>query len=221
MTARPRASAAPTVLSRCGGGGDEQIRARECRRAQDRAHLGTEPAAGDEHQPLGDLGELVGELHRDSAAERVPDERRALVSERDQQIAQSSRERPDRVVAGTGRRRAMPGQIGRDNGVVPRQRLDHRLPVFEVAGHPVDQQQHRAAARLRVGQRPAVERDRPGFHRAHRDAPAVIRASASASSMHESRTRSGAISKVSATPGAASRTPTPTRARCIEPSTCV
>ena len=205
---------------RRGSGGDEQIRARERRSAQDRADLRAQAAAGDQHQALGDLGELVGELHCDPAAERMPYERRAFVAEHDEQVAQTSGERPERVIASTGRRGAVTRKIGRDDGVAPRQRPDHLLPVPDVARHPMDQEQHGAAARLDAVHRPAMEQHAPGLHHVHAGVLSVIRASASASCTHASRTCSGSRSKVSATPDADSRTPTPMRARCIEPSTC-
>ena len=41
--------------------------------ADRRRHLGAEAAGRDQHEPLGALGELVGELHRHAAAEAVPD----------------------------------------------------------------------------------------------------------------------------------------------------
>ena len=99
------------------------------------------------------------------------------MAERDQQVAQAGGEGPEGVVAATGRRRAVPGKIGCDDGVVSRERLDHRLPVLIRARHPVDQEQQGAAARLGVGHRAAVERHRLGLHRVHADAPSASRAS--------------------------------------------
>ena len=61
-----------------------------------------ETAAGDEHEPLAALGELVGELHRDAAAERVPDDRDAVVAERGQQVADAAGVRAERVVTARG-----------------------------------------------------------------------------------------------------------------------
>ena len=55
--------------------GQHVVGARQRGGAQDEVHLAAEPAAGDEHEALRALGELVGELHRDAAAERVPDAR--------------------------------------------------------------------------------------------------------------------------------------------------
>ena len=76
-----------------------EVGAREGRGAQHHVDLASEAAAGDEREALDALGELVGELHRDAAAERVADDRRALVAEREQQVADEARERAERVVA--------------------------------------------------------------------------------------------------------------------------
>lgn len=59
--------------------------------SQDRVYLSAEAAARHEHQPLAQLGELIGELHHDAAAQRVTDEGRTLVPEGDQQVADSAR----------------------------------------------------------------------------------------------------------------------------------
>ena len=80
-------------------------------------HLAAEAAAGDEHEALDALGELVGELHRDAAAERVADDRRALVPERDEQVAHAAGERAERVVAARLGRRAVAEQVGGDHRV--------------------------------------------------------------------------------------------------------
>ena len=44
----------------------------------------------------------------------MPDERRAFVAEQDEQVAEASGERPERVIASTGRRGAVARKIGRD-----------------------------------------------------------------------------------------------------------
>ena len=62
------------------------------------------------------LGELVGELHRHAAAERVPDERRALVPEREQQVADPAGVGAQRVVAAGLGRLAVAEQVGGDDG---------------------------------------------------------------------------------------------------------
>ena len=123
------------------------------RRPQDRADVGPEAAAGDQHQALDHLRELVGELEGDAAAERVPDQRRALVPERQHQVAQAAGEAAERVVAAAGRREAVAGEVRGDHRVAQGQRLDHRLPVLGGPGHAVDQQQQRAGAGLGVADR--------------------------------------------------------------------
>lgn len=62
------------------------------------------------------LGELVGELHRDAVTQRMPDERRPLVAECEQQIADPARVRAERVVAARFGRLAVAEQIGGDDG---------------------------------------------------------------------------------------------------------
>jgi hypothetical protein len=57
--------------------------------------VGVKAAAGDEHQALSDLGELVGELHCDPAAKRMPNKRRAFMAKHYEQVAQ----RDDRFTA--------------------------------------------------------------------------------------------------------------------------
>ena len=149
--------------------GDEEVGAGERGGAQDRAHLGAEPAAGDQHQAFDHLRELVGELHRDAAAERVTDHGGALVAERQQQVAQAAGQRADRVVAATGLGGTVAGKIGGDHGVVAGQRLDHLAPVLACAGDAVDQQQHRPLAGLHVGDRAAVDGGGLNPHLGHAD----------------------------------------------------
>ena len=61
--------------------------------------LPSQPAARDQHQPLGEWRVLVGKLHRYATAERVPNNRGAPVPKRDQQVAHAGGVRPERVVA--------------------------------------------------------------------------------------------------------------------------
>ena len=78
-------------------------------------HLAAEAAAGDQDEALAALGELVGELHRDAAAERVADDRRAVVAERDHRVADGARVCAERVVAARLGRLAVAQQIGREH----------------------------------------------------------------------------------------------------------
>ncbi len=90
----------------------------------------------------------------------MADQRRALVAERDHQVAQAARQAAEAVVAAARLRLAVAGEIGRDDGVVERQRLDHRLPVVGRPGHAVDEQQQGPLPRLQVTDPAAVDGDR-------------------------------------------------------------
>ena len=81
-------------------------------------HLAPEAAAGDEREALAALRELVGELHRDAAAERVADDGRLLVAEGEADVAQAAGERAERVVAARLRRLAVAEQVGGEDRVV-------------------------------------------------------------------------------------------------------
>ena len=126
-----------------------------------------EPAARDEHEPLDPLGELVGELHRDPAAHRVADHRRALVAERGQQVAQPARVGAERVVAARLGRAAVAEQVRRDHRVALGQRRDHLAPGVGARGDAVDEQQHRAGPRRVVRDGVAVEPQLVPLERAH------------------------------------------------------
>ena len=96
-------------------------------------------AAGDQHQPLAVLRELVGELHRDPAAERVADDAGALNAESHQQVTDPRGVRAERVVtAGLGRL-AVAEQVRRDDGVALGQQLDDLVPLRGAPRDPVNQ----------------------------------------------------------------------------------
>ena len=107
-------------------------------------HLAPQPAARHEHEPLAALGELVGELHRDPAAERVPDHGHALVAERRQHVAHAARVRAERVVPARRRRLAVPEQVGREHREVLAQQRRDVLPRLRRVRDAVQQQEHRA-----------------------------------------------------------------------------
>ena len=98
--------------------GQDVVGDRQRRGAQQHVDVAAEPAAGDEHEPLGALGELVGELHRDAAAERVPDDRHAVVAERGDDVARAAGVGAERVVAARRRGLAVAEQVGRDHRVL-------------------------------------------------------------------------------------------------------
>jgi hypothetical protein len=145
--------------------GERQQRggARERGAAQQRADVAPEAAAGDQHQPLGALGELVEELHRHATAERVSDDRRALDAEHRQQVADAGRVCPERVVTAGGRGVTMADQVGRDHRIAVGQRERHRAPVARGVEHAVDQHDRRPAAGHVVDHAMAVQLHLPGL----------------------------------------------------------
>ena len=98
----------PIRLPDAGGCRDEELGTGQSRRPQDRADVRPEAAAGDQHQPLDHLRKLVGELHRDAAAERVADQGRPLVAEGQHQVAEAAGEGAQR----SNRRRPAPRSRG-------------------------------------------------------------------------------------------------------------
>ena len=133
------------------------VGARQRGGAQQEVDLAAEPAAGDEHEPLGALGELVGELHRDAAAERVPDDRHALVAERGDDVARAAGVRAERVVAARRGRLAVAEQVGRDQREALAEQRRDALPRLRRVGDPVQQQQRGPAAGGPVAHPLAVE----------------------------------------------------------------
>src|SRR5215218_8951679 len=144
-----------------------QLRARQRDGPQERADLAPEAAAGDQHQPAHELRELVGDLHRDAAAERVPDDRGALVAQREHQVADEAGVGAERVVAGRLVGLPMAEQVRGQDREVLRQLGQHRLPARRGAGDPVDQDEQRPLAAAAVGDAVAVQRDRAGAHVRH------------------------------------------------------
>ena len=128
--AQARARRAACAASRRGWIVERQQRrhARQRGAAQQRADLAPEAAARDQHQALDALGELVEELHRHAAAERVPDDRRALDADRREQVADAGGVRAERVVAARRGRVAVADQVGRDHRVVARPGAAPRPP---------------------------------------------------------------------------------------------
>ena len=138
---------------------EHELRPRKAGGAQQRADLPAQAAAAHEDEPLAMLGELVGELHGHAAAERVPDEGRALVPQRQQQVADPARVGAQRVVpAGLGRL-AVPEQVGGDDGEALGQVREHVGPCGRRRRDPVDQHERRPAAGRPEEDAVAVEGD--------------------------------------------------------------
>ena len=127
-----------------------ELGARQAGRPQQRGDVAAQPTAAHEDQPLAVLGELVGELHGHAAAQRVPDERGSLMPERHQEITDPARVGAQRVVpAGLGRL-TVAEQIGSDDGEALGQIREHVRPCGRRRRDPVDQHDHRTAARRAI-----------------------------------------------------------------------
>jgi hypothetical protein len=120
-------------------------------------HLARDAAARDQDEPTAALRELVGELHRDPAAERVPDDGGGLRGEPDQEVADPGRVGAERVVAARLRGLAVPEQVGGEDRVAVPEELHHGHPLRGIAGDPVDQDDQRAAAGEAEGDPMAVD----------------------------------------------------------------
>ena len=146
-----------------GGEGQQTGGAGEGGGAQQRADLAAEAAAGDQHEAVGALGELVEELHRHAPAEGVADDRGALHPEHREQVADARGVGAEGVVTARGRGVPVSDQVRRDHGVTVGERQGHRLPVAGGVEHPVDQH-HRGPGSGHVVDNPvAVELDLPGL----------------------------------------------------------
>ena len=118
---------------------------------QHRTQVGAEAATADQGQPLAVVPMLVGELHRDTAAERLADHRGPVHPELVEEIAQKDGEGAQRVVTTRFRRHAVAEQVGGDDTEFLGQLRDDRPPGRRAAGHAVDQQQGVTFSGIPVG----------------------------------------------------------------------
>ncbi len=98
------------------------------------------PARADQDQPVHQLRELVGELHRDATAERMPDDRDPLDVEHAEQVAHAVRVCRDGVVGARLVGLPVAEQVGGDDGESLGERGLHAAPRRGVVADPVDQQ---------------------------------------------------------------------------------
>ena len=108
-----------------------------------RGDVGTEAAGGDQDHPVGAVGELVGELHRHSPAEAVPDHGDRVDAQHGEQVTHAVGVAAEAVVGARLVREAVPEQVRRDDRVPAGQLPDHRLPRGVVAAEAVEEQQRR------------------------------------------------------------------------------
>ena len=142
---RPTTSPAASTRG-CMSQGMHPLRPGQGRGAQQRMDLAPKPTRRDEHEALAPLGELVGELHRDPAAERVAHNRRAVVPEGDHRVAHGARVGAERVVAPRLGGLAVAQQVGREDLVIAGQVVDRGLPLVRAARDPVDEHHERPLA---------------------------------------------------------------------------
>ena len=115
--------------------------------AEQRAHRAPDPPAAHQHQALAALGELVGELRRHPAAERVAHHGGSLDLQDGQEVAHPVGEAGDGVVGPRLLRAPVAEQVRRNHRVVLGQLLDHRAPGVRAVTDAVDEEHGRAACR--------------------------------------------------------------------------
>ena len=118
-----------------------------------------EPAGRDQRHPLHVLGEEVGELHRDPAAERVAHDGAALEAEHRQQVADPGGVGAQRVVAPGLGRAAVADHVGGDHRVALGELRHHLAPGIRGRCDPVQQHQQRPLAGGLEADRMAVQGD--------------------------------------------------------------
>ena len=125
-------------------------------------HLASEPAAVHEDEPLAALEELVRELHRDAAAQRVADEGRPIESERLEEVAHRVRVGPEGIVAARFRGFAVAEEIRGEDVVVLGEAREDGVPGGGGARDPVEQDDEGSASRPLIAVPLPVQEDRGG-----------------------------------------------------------
>jgi len=145
--------------ARQGEQADDPEPARHLDELDERRDLGSQAPGGHQHEPLGALGELVGELHRDPAAEAVAHDGHLVDAEDRQQVAHPVGVAAEGVVGARLVGQPVTEQVRRDDGVALGQVVDDGGPGRVVAGQAVQQQYGGAGSPLDVGTALAVQRD--------------------------------------------------------------
>lgn len=136
--------------------GEHEVGARQRDGPQYGVDLAAYAARADQDQPFGALRELVGELHGDTAAERVPDQGGGLDVERGEQIADPVGVRGHRVVGARLVGGAVAEQVGRDHRVGACEVGDQVRPGRRGVADAVDQDERGALTGHAVGTTVAV-----------------------------------------------------------------
>ena len=122
------------------------LRQRQRGRAQQQAQVPAQAAAVHQHQALAALRELVGQLHRDPATQRVAHEGRALMAERHHQVPHAAGMGAQRVVTARLRGLAVSDQVRRYDGEAGGQVRQDSLPRGRRRGDPVHEHDRRPTA---------------------------------------------------------------------------
>ena len=146
-----RAQAADQLDRRGSEERHERLGARDRRHPQQRAHRTAHSPAPHQDEALATLRELVGELGRHAAAERMAQHRGAVDLEHAQEVPHPVGIPRHRVVGPRLLRTTMAEQVRRHDGVVLGQLLEHGAPAVRAVADAVDEQQHRPRARFHVG----------------------------------------------------------------------
>ena len=114
----------------------EVVGARERGRTEGDADLGAQPATRHEGETVAAFRVLIGELHRDPAAERVTDHRCGAMPQLVEEVTDEARVRPERVVAWRRRRPPVPREVEHHDGAPRRKVGDDRVPRPIVPARP-------------------------------------------------------------------------------------
>ena len=129
--------------------------------AEQRADRPPHSPAAHQDEPLAAIGELVGELRRHTAAQRMPDHGDAVDLEDAQEVAHAVGEARHGVVGPRLLGASVAEEVRGDDRVVLGQLLDDRPPGVGAVADAVDEEECRARPGLDVGPPVAVDGDVP------------------------------------------------------------
>ncbi len=121
---------------------------------QIRAH----PAGRYQYHPFATLGELVGELHGDAAAQGMADHCHPVDTEHRQKVTHPARVSADGIVTARLVGLTVTEQVRHNHRPPPREQRNEAAPALRVVPDSVDEQQRRATARPYIGPPISVHR---------------------------------------------------------------
>ena len=138
--------------------GHDEVDAGEREQPEHPAHLAAQASRVHQHDPLAQLGVLIGELERHSPAEGLAHDRRPLDAQHVEQVTDGAGMAAERVIAGRLVRAPVPEEVGSHHREAPLQEPHGGEPGVRAPGDPVEQDQYRARPRLPVGDPGSVQR---------------------------------------------------------------